>query len=118
MANSKPLPRIPSERTAEIVKRLTKANEQKAQQEKRLKDLRSAAARVAATPEGMFLMQHIAAISGFKKPKLVGNHVMGTHGPLLTSINPEATIVLAAREAVWLELRPLFERTQLNQIED
>lgn len=118
MANNKGLPRIPSERAAELAKRLTKANEDQAKYQQRMKDLRAAAGRVAATPEGMFLLQHIAAISGFKKPKLVGTHVNGTHGPLLTSINPEATIAMAAREAVWLELRPLFERTQLNQIED
>lgn len=109
---------IPTERVAQLKQRDEDIAAAKKAHEERLDILRSAAAQVAKTPEGLAFLQHLASICGRNKSKLSSAYAPGVGGGrVLTSVNPEATIVHAAREEIWLELRKLFEYDQLIEIE-
>lgn len=115
----KPLPRIPSERKEELDNRANQAELLKKQQQERRAQLRSAAAIVAKTAEGQMLLAHLAqTVCGYNRSKSARRFDRAADGSLLlVDVSPHAAIHNAAREDVWLEMRTLFEKNQLNKIE-
>jgi hypothetical protein len=100
------LPVLPSERTAAIAQA---QKERKDAEKDRIDTLKAVAREVAATPSGMYFLQHLAQICGRNRVKASLRYERGADGSLvLTDVAPNATIYLAARESIWLEIAQLI----------
>lgn len=115
---NKPLPRIPSERKVAREEKAEQAQVKQTEAELYMQQLKSAAATVANTAEGIMLLQHIERICGRNLPKAARRYEQGASGALtLMDVNPNATIYNTGKEDVWLALRSLFDKRQRNKIE-
>ncbi len=100
------LPVIPSARAAAMAQ---SQQERKDTEQERIDTLRAVAREVVATPSGLHFLQHLAQICGRNRVKASLRYERGADGSLvLTDVAPNATIYLAARESVWLEIAQLI----------